>query len=89
MGEHTPPPGEAEPLALHSTVPEDPWQVSSSPVTRRLAVVSVSPGVGTLQAAVNAASAGDELVLADGTYTGATACGMACGVERSDIRSKF
>ena len=30
----------------------------------------VLPGAGTLQAALNAASAGDELVLADGTYTG-------------------
>ena len=29
----------------------------------------VLPGVGTLQAAVNAANPGDELVLADGTYT--------------------
>ena len=33
-------------------------------------VRAVQPGVGTLQAALNAASAGDELVLADGTYTG-------------------
>ena len=30
----------------------------------------VSPGAGTLQVAINAASAGDTLVLADGTYTG-------------------
>jgi hypothetical protein len=30
----------------------------------------VSPGAGTLQAALNAASAGDELVLEDGNYTG-------------------
>ena len=28
------------------------------------------PGIGTLQAALSAASAGDELILADGTYTG-------------------
>ena len=31
---------------------------------------NVAPGDGTLQLALNAASAGDELVLADGTYTG-------------------
>ena len=42
---------------------------SLSHVTRRLAVINVQPGAGTLQAALNAASAGDELVLADGTYT--------------------
>ena len=35
---------------------------------RRLATTPVSPGVETLQNAVNAASAGDTLVLADGTY---------------------
>ena len=29
----------------------------------------MSPGLGTLQAALNAASAGDELVLEDGNYT--------------------
>ena len=40
------------------------------PSVRRLATTTVSPGAGTLQAAVNAASAGDTLVLADGTYTG-------------------
>ena len=39
-------------------------------VTRRLAVISVQPGAGTLQAALNAASDGDELVLYNGTYTG-------------------
>ena len=37
---------------------------------RRLTVTLVEPGAGTLQAAVDAASAGDELVLKDGTYTG-------------------
>ena len=37
---------------------------------RRLAVINVQPGQGTLQAALNAANDGDELVLADGTYTG-------------------
>ena len=41
-----------------------------SRITRRLAVVYVSPGAGTLQAAFDAAAAGDELVLAGGTYTG-------------------
>ena len=73
MGFHAPHEhGEATPLllALHSTaLPEDPWRLSSSRVTRRLAVISVSPGADTLQAAVNAANPGDELVLADGTYT--------------------
>ena len=42
---------------------------SLSHVTRRLAVINVQPGSGTLQAAHDAASDGDELVLADGTYT--------------------
>ena len=32
-------------------------------------LISVSPGVDTLQAAVDAASAGDILVLSDGSYT--------------------
>ena len=36
---------------------------------RRLATTAVSPGAGTLQAALDAASAGDILELADGTYT--------------------
>ena len=39
-------------------------------VARRLATINVSPGAGTLQTALDAASAGDTLVLADGTYTG-------------------
>ena len=39
-------------------------------MTRPLKVTIVSPGSGTLQAALNAASAGDELVLEDGNYTG-------------------
>ena len=44
---------------------------SSSRVTRRTSVVTlVVPGSGTLQAAHDAAAAGDTLVLADGTYTG-------------------
>ena len=38
--------------------------------TRSLAVITVQPGSGTLQAAVDAASDGDELILEDGTYTG-------------------
>ena len=37
---------------------------------RRMATTTVSPGAGTLQTAINAASAGDVLELADGTYTG-------------------
>ena len=37
---------------------------------RRLATTTVSPGAGTLQAALNAASAGDILELADGNYMG-------------------
>ena len=37
---------------------------------RRLATTTVSPGAGTLQAAVYASTAGDVLELADGTYTG-------------------
>jgi hypothetical protein len=41
-----------------------------SRITRRLAVRPVSPGSGTLQAELDAASDGDELVLADGMYTG-------------------
>ena len=37
---------------------------------RRLTTTSVSPGTGTLQAAIDAASAGDVLELEDGNYTG-------------------
>ena len=37
---------------------------------RRMATIAVSPGPGTLQTAINSATAGDILVLADGTYTG-------------------
>ena len=54
---------DAAPAVNASTVP-------LARVTRRLAVINVQPGAGTLQAALNAVSAGDELVLADGTYTG-------------------
>ena len=43
---------------------------NSMHVARRLATINVSPGAGTVQAALNGASAGDELVLTDGTYTG-------------------
>ena len=53
----------APPLVNASMIP-------LSRVTRRLAVINVQPGAGTLQAALNAASAGDELILANGTYTG-------------------
>ena len=41
-----------------------------SRVARRLTVINVAPGVN-LQTVVDGASAGDEIVLADGTYTGA------------------
>ena len=41
-----------------------------SHITRRLTVTLVEPGAGTLQAAYDAASAGDVLELRDGTYTG-------------------
>eukprot|EP00966_Prymnesium_polylepis_P121474 2807350-Prymnesium_polylepis.1 len=39
-------------------------------IARRLAVINVGPGSGTLEAALRVASSGDELVLADGSYTG-------------------
>ena len=57
------------PLLLHESA-NPPEGYSSSRVTRRLSVINVSPGVGTLQDALNDASVGDELVLANGTYTG-------------------
>jgi hypothetical protein len=41
-----------------------------SRIMRRLTVTLVEPGAGTLQAAYDAASAGDVLELKDGTYTG-------------------
>ena len=41
-----------------------------SHAARRLALTIVKPGRGTLQAALASASAGEELVLADGKYTG-------------------
>ena len=46
------------------------WEKGLVQHGRALATHSVVPGAGTLQAALNTASAGDELVLADGTYTG-------------------
>ena len=49
---------------------------SLSHVTRRLVQINVQPGAGTLQAALDAASNGDELVLANGTYTGSGSNGM-------------
>jgi nitrous oxidase accessory protein NosD len=44
---------------------------SSTAVPCSADVINVAPGVGTLQAAIDAASPGDELRLIDGTYTGA------------------
>ena len=44
--------------------------IATSHVMRRLAVIHVQPGAATLQTALNGATSGDELVLADGTYTG-------------------
>ena len=52
-------------------------------VRRRLTVTSVIPGADTLQAAVNAASAGDVLELADGTYT--VSIGMQVVLIAKDI----
>ena len=51
-------------------VPKYSAEIASRP-TRRLAMVhQVQPGRDTLKSALSAASAGDTLVLADGTYTG-------------------
>jgi hypothetical protein len=44
--------------------------VDHTHIARRLAVRTVQPGMDTLQTALDNANAGDELVLADGTYTG-------------------
>ena len=47
------------------------WDKGLAQHGRALVVThNVAPGAGTLQAALNTAYAGDELVLADGTYTG-------------------
>ena len=46
------------------------WEKGLAQHGRALVTYNVAPGAGTLQAALNAASARDELVLADGTYTG-------------------
>ena len=43
---------------------------ASSHGMRRLAVISVAAGAGMLRVALDAASAGDELVLANGTFMG-------------------
>ena len=51
--------------------------ISVSDAGRRLAVANVLPGHSTLQAAVDAASDGDVLLLADGTYTGSVS-GATC-----------
>ena len=50
------------------------------------AIVNVSPGSG-LQAAIDAATAGDTLLLADGTYTAApgTASGVATATINKDL----
>ena len=47
-------------------------------VTRRLVQINLSPGAN-LQTALNNANAGDELVLADGTYTGVGTSSDATG----------
>ena len=52
------------------SVSTDDGLVSASHAMRQLTTHTVLPGHGTLQAAIDAASAGDVLVLADGTYTG-------------------
>lgn len=58
-------------LVRASLIAMEPSMVpSSSHVMRRLTVIIVQPGNGTLQAEHDRASAGDELVLADGVYTG-------------------
>ena len=51
------------------TVTQSGFEVVSHAL-RRLATTTVSPGAGTLQTAIDAATAGDVLELADGTYTG-------------------
>ena len=50
-----------------------PWDalMSSSHVTRRLVQINLSPGAN-LQAEVASANPGDELILADGNYTGSS-----------------
>ena len=55
--------------------------------TRRLATITVQPGVGTLQAAHDAANAGDELVLADGSYTGSGADAVLTITKSLTIRA--
>jgi hypothetical protein len=55
---------DASPAPLMNVSP-----ASLSHVTRRLVQINVQPGSGTLQAALDGASDGDELVLANGTYT--------------------
>ena len=60
-------PSEVSPQLM---IARDDELLSSSRVTRRLTQTIVSPGAGTLQAALDSATAGDELVLQDGVYTG-------------------
>ena len=67
------PPTLPTPMLLESPpLPSSLEGYSSSRMTRRRSVnVTVSPGRGTLQAALDSAAAGDRLVLeAGGTYTG-------------------
>ena len=69
-----PPPSGLLPTKLESAGNDAaPGALVHSPA-RRLATTTVSPGAGTLQAALDAASAGDILELADGTYTGSAFC---------------
>jgi hypothetical protein len=59
-----------DPAEPSSTALKSPPSGLAHPSMRRLATTTVSPGAGTLQAAHDAATAGDVLELADGTYTG-------------------
>jgi hypothetical protein len=56
--------------------------------SRQLASINVSPGAGTLQAAHDAANAGDTLVLLDGTYTGAHRDGVLRISKNLNVRAQ-